>query len=167
MQHSFSLLVENAPGVLSRVAGLIARRGYNIESLTVSATQSPRYSRMTIVMAGDDAVLEQVGKQLNKLVEVLRVWDITDRALSRELALIRVAAPQALRRELLALAQAYRATPVDFSREAIVLEVTGSAGKVNAFLEILKDYEVQEIVRTGTVALERGRLEKMLIEKED
>lgn len=162
MRHTLSVIVVNSPGVLSRVSGLFSRRGYNIESLTVSATQRTDISRMTIVVEGDSTVLEQVVKQLNKLVDVIKVWDISDTALSRELALIKISCSAATRSQILEISRVYRASIVDLSPEYIILQITGTTQKVDALEEILEDYGIVELVRTGSVALERGSNRRML-----
>ena len=162
MRRTLSVIVSNSPGVLSRVAGLFSRRGYNIESLTVSATQRTDISRMTIVVEGDDTVLEQVVKQLNKQIDVIKVWDITETNLSRELALIKVACTGANRSQILEIARVYRASIVDLSPEYIILQITGTTQKVDALEEILEEYGIVELVRTGSVALERGSNRRML-----
>ena len=161
MRHTLSVVVVNSPGVLTRVSGLFARRGYNIESLTVSATQRSDISRMTIVVEGDPAVLEQMVKQLNKLIDVIKVWDITDTALSRELALIKVACGAAVRSQLLEICRVYRASIVDLSPEYKILQITGTSQKVDALEDLLEDYGIVELVRTGSVALERGANRRM------
>ena len=162
MRHTLSVIVLNSPGVLSRVSGLFFHRGYNIESLTVSATQRPDISRMTIVVEGDAAVLEQVVKQLNKQVDVIKVWDISDTSLSRELALIKVACSGANRSQILEIARVYRANIVDLSPEYIILQLVGSTQKLDALEEVLEDYGIVELVRTGAVALERGSNRRMI-----
>jgi acetolactate synthase-1/3 small subunit len=163
MRHTLSVIVANSPGVLSRVSGLFARRGYNIESLTVSATHRSDISRMTIVVEGDPTVLEQMVKQLNKQIDVIKVWDITDTALSRELALIKVAAGADKRSQVLEICRIYRASIVDLSPDYIILQITGASGKLDALEEVLDPYGIVELVRTGSVAMERGANRRMLI----
>jgi acetolactate synthase-1/3 small subunit len=138
------------------VAGLFARRGYNIESLVVSTTERADISRMTIVVGGEESVIEQVVKQLNKLIEVIKVWDITDAALVRELALVKVRATQETRPRILQIAEVYRARVVDLTPAALTLEITGGAGKVDALEQMLQEFGILEIARTGQLALERG-----------
>ena len=153
-------MVENRPGVLARVAGLFARRGFNINSLAVSATQDPEISRMTIVTQGDDSHLQQVVKQLNKLVDVITINDhTTDDLIEREIALIKLNATVDNRSELMQLAAVFDADIVSISprEETMIIEMTGEENKVDAFLETLTKFEVLELVRTGRIALVRGR----------
>lgn len=156
MRHILSVLVENQPGVLSRVSGLFSGRGFNITSLTVGETEDPTVSRMTIVVAGDDAVLEQVSKQLNKLVDTIKVYDLTSEAhLERELALIKVQPETKNRSEIVQLAEIFRAKINDVSEKTYTLEITGANDKVNAFIELLKPFGIKELIRTGAVAIAR------------
>ncbi|MBN1596479.1 acetolactate synthase small subunit [candidate division FCPU426 bacterium] len=157
MRHTLSVLVENQPGVLARVAGLFSGRGFNISSLTVGETEDPTTSRMTIVVAGDDVILEQITKQLNKLVDVIKVYDYTAEAhLERELALIKVQAELKDRSEIIQLAEIFRAKIVDVSDRTYTLEITGTDDKVNAFIDLLRPFGIRELIRTGTVASARG-----------
>ena len=158
MKRTFSVLVENHPGVLSKVAGLFARRGYNIESLVVSETQDSTASRMTIVVEGDKRVLEQVGKQLNKLVDVIKVNDITDEeTVDRQLCLIKVAtADLNVRQEILQITEVFRCHVVDMGRKALIVEATGDEDKIQAIIRALKPFGISELVRTGKVAMLRG-----------
>ena len=156
-QHTITVLVDNKPGVLARVSGLFARRGYNIESLTVSITDDPAVSRMTIVVAGDADTLEQITKQLHKLVDVLKVYDYLDTPmLSRELALIKVSAEPGQRTELLHLVEIFRGRVIDVSDKTFVIEVTGGGDKIDAFEKQLEVFGVRELVRTGKIAMMRG-----------
>ena len=156
MLHTLSVLVENKPGVLSRIAGLFSGRGFNITSLTVGETDDPTTSRMTIVVAGDDAILEQVTKQLNKLVDVVKVYYFTSEAyLERELALIKVQAEVRQRSEIIQLVEIFRAKIVDVSEKTFTLEMTGKSDKVNAFIDLLQAFGIKELIRTGTVAIAR------------
>ncbi len=156
MRHTLSVLVENKPGVLARVAGLFSGRGFNITSLTVGETEDPTTSRMTIVVTGDDAILEQITKQLNKLVDTIKVYDLTGEAhLERELALVKVQAEIKERSEIIQLAEIFRAKIVDVSDWTYTLEITGTADKVNAFFELLRPFGIRELIRTGTVATVR------------
>jgi acetolactate synthase I/III small subunit len=156
MQRTLSVLVENKPGVLSRVAGLFSGRGFNIGSLTVGETEDPTVSRMTIVVAGDDNILEQVSKQLNKLVDTIKVLDLTEEAhLEHELVLIKVSAEPGRRAEIIQLAELFRARIVDVSTASLILEITGSADKVDALVELLRPFGIKELVRTGPVAMTR------------
>jgi len=158
MRHTLSVLVENKPGVLARVAGLFSGRGFNITSLTVGETEDPTTSRMTIVVTGDDIILEQVTKQLNKLVDVIKVYDFTGEAhLERELALIKVQAEVKERSEIIQLAEIFRAKIVDVSERTYTLEITGTADKVNAFIDLLRSFGIRELIRTGTVASAREK----------
>jgi acetolactate synthase I/III small subunit len=157
MRHTLSVLVQNNPGVLARTAGLFSRRGYNIESLTVGVTENENVSRMTIVVAGDDTVVEQVTKQLNKLIEVIKVSDLTKESyVDRELVLIKVTADSSNRGEVMQLVNVFRARIVDVAAKSLIIEVTGDAGKITALIDTLKQFGIKEIVRTGTLALGRG-----------
>src|SRR5688572_15806978 len=156
-KHTISVLVENKFGVLSRVAGLFSARGYNIESLSVGETLDPSVSRMTIVVDGDEFVIEQVMKQLHKLIDVIKVSDLADDDhVERELMLIRVNAEPQHRAEILRTADIFRAKVVDVTPMSFVLEATGDEGKLEALIELLKPMGVQEVVRTGKVAIARG-----------
>lgn len=157
MRRILAVLVENQPGVLARVAGLIRRRGFNIDSLAVGVTDDPRISRITLVVAGDEPTLNQVSKQLDKLIEVIRVTDLdADHSVARELALIKVSADPVRRPEVLQLASIFRANVVDVGPEALILEVTGTHDKVEALISLAREFGVQEVVRTGIIALARG-----------
>ena len=157
MKHTLAVLVENKSGVLSRVASLFSRRGYNIDSLAVGVTEDPEISRMTIVVQGDDQVLEQVTKQLNKLVDVIKVSDIgNDDAVERELALIKVSADVTARAEIIQIANIFRARIVDVAPKSITVEVTGDESKINAIEKLLRQFGIKEMVRTGKIALVRG-----------
>lgn len=156
--HTLSVLVENKPGVLARVAGLFRRRGFNIESLAVGTCEEPEMSRMTIVVIGDEAQLEQVQKQLNKLIDVVKVSDITEtETVERELALIKVSAePGSTRAEVMQLASIFRAQIVDVGAKTVILEVTGDTTKIDALEKLLRQYGIKELIRTGKIALQRG-----------
>lgn len=157
MRHTISVLVENRPGVLARVAGLFSRRGFNIESLSVNTTKDPQTSRMTIVTNGDEQVLEQINKQLSKLIDVISVNDHTGEAVvNRELALIKVYATPETRGEIIQMADIFRARIVDVSEEEMTLEVTGSYDKIDAFLRLLDKFGIIEMARTGEVILTRS-----------
>jgi len=157
MKHTVAVLVENKPGVLTRVAGLFSRRGFNIESLAVGVTENPDTSRMTIVVSGDDNVLEQVMKQLNKLIDVIRVSDIPpEDSVSRELALIKVGVDSTTRAEVMQIVDIFRAKIVDVGSKSLIVEVTGDESKINAIEQLLRQFGVKEIVRTGKVAMNRG-----------
>src|SRR5881392_1055856 len=155
--HTIAVLVENKFGVLSRVAGLFSARGYNIESLSVGETLDPTVSRMTLVVRGDEFVIEQVTKQLHKLIDVIKVNDLTDEShVERELVLMRVNAEPQHRTEVLRTADIFRARVVDVTQVSFVLEATGDEGKLEALIELLRPMGIQEIVRTGKVAIARG-----------
>jgi len=157
MKHTVSVLVQNKPGVLARTAGLFSRRGYNIESLTVGVTENEAVSRMTIVVTGDDTVVEQVTKQLNKLIEVIKVSDLTKELyVDRELVLIKVTADSSNRAEIMQIVNIFRARIVDVAPKSLIIEVTGDEGKLDALIGMLKQFGIKEIVRTGTLALGRG-----------
>ncbi len=161
MRHTLSVLVENKSGVLARVAGLFSGRGFNITSLTVGETEDASTSRMTIVVAGDDAILEQITKQLNKLVDTIKIYDFTGEVhLERELALIKVQAEVRCRSEITQLVEIFRAKIVDVSEKSFTLEITGTADKVNAFIELLRPFGIRELIRTGTVAIAREKKKK-------
>ena len=156
-QHVITALVENHPGVLARVAGLFARRGYNIESLTVSVTENPEMSRMTIVVGGDHTVLEQITKQLHKLIEVLRVVDYTEiPAVERELALVKVNADTKDRSEIMQIVEVFRARIIDIDQKTFTIEVTGSPEKIDKIHDLMDTYGIKEMVRTGVIAMARG-----------
>jgi len=155
--HTLSVLVENKPGVLAHVAGLFSRRAFNISSLAVGPTQDERVSRMTIVVDGASTPVEQVSKQLDKLVRVLKVVELEeDSAVERELALIKVRADPAARGQLLEVAGVFRANVVDLSPTTLVLEAVSSPAKLDALLAMLEDYGICELVRTGRIGLARG-----------
>ncbi|HTB34377.1 MAG TPA: acetolactate synthase small subunit [bacterium] len=157
MRHCISALVQNHSGVLARVSGLFSARAYNIESLAVGTTLDPEYSRMTIVVSGDDQVLDQVVKQLAKLVEVVKVDDLKpETSVLRELALVKVKAEGAHRLEMFEISNVFRAKVVDVSAGSLSVEVTGTHDKVEAFLELAKPHGILEIVRTGVAGLSRG-----------
>ncbi|OGX11126.1 MAG: acetolactate synthase small subunit [Omnitrophica bacterium RIFOXYB12_FULL_50_7] len=156
MQHTISVLVENHFGVLARVAGLFSARGFNIDSLAVGETQDPEVSRMTVIAKGDDRVVEQIMKQLNKLVDVIRVEDLTAKdMIARELVLIKVGANATNRNDIMHIINTFRAKIVDASSESLTIEVTGNEGKIDAMLELLRPFDLKEVVRTGQVAMAR------------
>jgi len=155
--HTLSVLVENKPGVLAHVAGLFSRRAFNISSLAVGPTEDPKVSRMTIVVDGASTPVEQVAKQLDKLVRVLKVVELDDRAaVERELALIKVRIDPGQRGELLEVATVFHTKVVDMSPETVILEATSSPGKLDSLLENLERYGTCELVRTGRIAMSRG-----------
>jgi acetolactate synthase-1/3 small subunit len=156
-QHTLSVLVENKPGVLARVAGLFSRRGFNIESLAVGTTESPAVSRMTIVVDAEHSPLEQVTKQLNKLVHVLKIVELIDaESVERELQLIKVATTGDTRSEIIEIAGIFRANVVDVDADSLIVEATGSADKLAALVRLLEPYGIRELVRSGMIALGRG-----------
>jgi acetolactate synthase-1/3 small subunit len=156
MRHTISILVENKFGVLTRVAGLFSGRGYNIDTLNVGPTHDPSTSRMTIVTRGDDATLEQIVKQLNKLVDVLKVQDFRDdEYIDRELVLIKVGVDQKSRSEVMQITDIFRAKIVDVQPRSLTIEITGGENKVEKFLDLMKPFGVVELTRTGMVALPR------------
>ncbi len=157
MKNTLAILVENKPGVLSRVTGLFSRRGYNIESLAVGPTEDPNYSRITIVVEGDELVVEQITKQLFKLVNVYKVYELTSMPfVERELVMIKVTADIKSRTDIVKISEVFRANVVDVSDKAMILEVTGDSEKIEAIWNLLKPYGVKEMVRTGKLALARG-----------
>jgi acetolactate synthase-1/3 small subunit len=157
MKHTLAILVENKPGVLTRVAGLFSRRGFNIESLAVGITENQDTSRITIVVSGDDNILEQVEKQLNKLIDVIRVSDIpAEDSVSRELALIKVGVDSTTRAEVMQIVDIFRAKIVDVGIKSLVVEVTGDESKINAIEQLLRQFGIKEMVRTGKIAMNRG-----------
>jgi acetolactate synthase I/III small subunit len=155
--HLLSVLVENHAGVLSRVAGLFSRRGFNIESLAVGTTDEPGISRMTIIVEGDDKTVEQVSKQLNKLIDVIKLKILSkESAVSRELALIKVGTQKNTRSEVIQIVEIFRANIVDVSKNALTIECAGSSEKINALIDMLKQFGIIEATRTGAIVLERG-----------
>ena len=153
----FQLLTDNTAGVLSRISGLFSRRGYNIESITAGVTADPRYSRITIVASGDDEILEQIEKQVAKLVDVRDIKELKPgERVYRELVLIKVKAEADKRQGLISLADVFRANIVDVAPESLIIEITGNQNKIDAFLALLADYEILELARTGIAGLGRG-----------
>jgi acetolactate synthase-1/3 small subunit len=156
MKHTLSVLVENEFGVLARIAGLFSGRGYNIESLTVAPTQDIAYSRLTLVTVGDDKVIEQIVKQLNKLVNIIKVQDITgDVSIDRELVLVKVSAKEENRSEILRIAEIFDAKVIDASQKFYTVEVSGDEWKIRSFIELLRPLGIKEMVRSGKVAITR------------
>ena len=157
MQYTLSILVENQAGVQSKISGLFSRRGFNIDSLAVGVTNDPNVSRITIVANGDEYVVEQLEKQLNKLIPVIKVKRLTEgEFISRELTLIKVHCPANKRAEIMTTVEVMQAKIVDVATNCITVEYCEYAGRVNTLIELLKPYGIREIVRTGTVAIERG-----------
>ncbi len=156
-KHTLSVLVEDKPGVLARIAGLFSRRGFNIESLAVGPTEQPEISRMTIVVNVQDSPLEQVTKQLNKLVEVIKIVELDDHAaVVRELLLVKVKADADTRGQVLEIVQLFKAKVVDVATDAITIQITGNQGKIEDFLRILEPFGIRELVQSGVVAVGRG-----------
>lgn len=156
-KYVLSVLVENHSGVLSRVSGLFSRRGYNIDSLSVGETEDSKVSRMTIVTSADEQTLEQIKKQLNKLIDVIKVVELKESsAVYRELVLIKVRTPKEVRAEIIEIANIFRAHIVDVGNESVIVEATGDQGKIEALTNMLEPYGIKAVVRTGLTALERG-----------
>jgi acetolactate synthase-1/3 small subunit len=156
MKHIINALVENKPGVLAHIAGMFAARGFNIDSLVVGRTEDPKLSRMTIVVIGDDRVLEQVRKQLAKIIPVVKVQDYAGQALvSRDLMLIAIAAPPEKRTELFAMIEMFRGHVVDIAPKSLMIEVSGPESKVDAFIDVCRPYGIKSLARTGTIAMPR------------
>lgn len=156
-RHTISVLVENSPGVLARVASLFSRRGFNIESLAVGPTEKQEISRMTIVVNVEDNPLEQVTKQLNKLINVLKIVELEDsNAVQRELLLVKVSADAETRSQILETVQLFRAKVVDVTADSVVIEATGNADKLDALLRVLEPFGIRELVQSGMVAIARG-----------
>lgn len=157
MRHVLSVLVENKSGVLSRVAGLISRRGFNIESLSVGPTEDPTMSRITIIMEADEIAYEQITKQLHKLISVHKITDLTQTAaLERELVLIKVHVTADKRSEVIEIANIFRANIVDVGKTSLTIEITGSEDKLKGIEDLLRAYGIKEIIRTGLIAMSRG-----------
>jgi acetolactate synthase-1/3 small subunit len=154
--HTLSVLVENKPGVLARISALFSRRGFNIESLAVGPTEYPHMSRITIVVTVEELVLEQLTKQLNKLVEVLKIVELDPTAVRRELILVKVKAEPEMRGQVLEVVQLFTAKAVDVTSDAITIEATGSPEKLDAMLKLLEPFGIRELVQSGLVAIGRG-----------
>jgi acetolactate synthase-1/3 small subunit len=157
MRHVLSALVQNVPGVLSHISGMLASRGYNIDSLVVGETENPKLSRMTFVVVGDDNVLEQVRKQLEKIVTVVRVEDVSAQDhVERDLMLIKVVAPPGQRSEIRELTEVFRGKIVDVSPDMLMIEIAGQERKIEAFVELMRPFGIVEMARTGRIAMVRG-----------
>lgn len=155
-QHTISVLVQNKFGVLSRISGLFSGRGYNIESLSVNKTNDPEVSKMTIVTSGDEAIIEQIDKQLNKLIDVLKVTDLeTGNFIERELILIKVAATKKERSEIIQITKIFDGKIVNVHKSELVIELSGKGDKIQNFIDMMSDFEIIELVRTGRVAISR------------
>ncbi len=156
-KKAFQIMVDNTAGVLSRISGLFSRRGYNIESITAGVTADPRFTRITIVASGDDVILEQIEKQVAKLVDVRDIRELKpDESVFRELALIKVKADASERQGVLSISDIFRAKVIDISSESIMVELTGAQSKIDAFLKMLETYQILELARTGIAGLVRG-----------
>ncbi len=167
MKHTLVALVEDKPGVLNRMASLFRRRGFNIESIAVGHTEQPNLSRMTIVVAGTTGMVEQVRKQLSKVIEVVRLADITeDNIVSRELALLKVKASPVTRSEIIQIVDIFRANIVDVASDSLIIEVTGDEDKLESLLALLRGFGVKEIARTGRIAMSRGSAGPVAVENE-
>lgn len=153
----FQLIVDNTSGVLSRISGLFSRRGYNIESITAGVTSDPRYTRITIVATGDDEILDQIEKQVAKLVDVRNVRELKpDESVYRELALVKVRAAAEMRQGIISIADIFRAKVIDVAPDSLIVELTGNQEKIEAFISLLEGYEILELARTGIAGLGRG-----------
>lgn len=153
----FQILVDNNPSVLSRISGLFSRRGYNIESITAGVTAEPRITRITIATSGDDDIMEQIEKQVSKLVDVRDIHELKpEESVYRELAMIKVRADSTQRENVIALANIFRGNIIDVSAESLMIEITGNSGKVDAFIRLISGYEILELARTGVAGLGRG-----------
>lgn len=160
-KHTIAVIVNDQPGVLQRVSGLFGRRGFNIESITVGASEEQGLSRMVIVTSGDDHTLEQITKQLYKLIDVIKVIDLSSNAMvGRELALIKVYAEPSSRPEILGVVETFRASVVDIGTQSLMVQVVGDSGKIDAMIELLKPYGIRELSRTGVTALNRGNVKQ-------
>lgn len=166
MRHVLSALVQNQPGVLAHVSGMLASRGFNIESLAVGETEHSNMSRMTFVIFGDDNVLDQVRKQLDKVVTVVRVDDISsENFVERDLMIIKVSCPPEKRPEIFQLTESFRGRVVDIQHSNVMMEISGTEGKVEAFIELMRPYGILELARTGRIALVRGEAKPQIAEE--
>lgn len=167
MQRVFSLLVDNNPGVLSRVSGLFSRRGYSIDSITAGVTADPRFTRITIVASGDELILSQIEKQVRKLEDVIEIKVLQpEDSVYRELIMVKVLANKTERTEIISVADIFRAKIVDVEKDSLMVELTGNGSKVDAFLELLEGYEILELARTGITGLQRGIKDVTVIDQE-
>lgn len=169
MRHVLSAIVQNVPGVLAHISGMLASRGYNIDSLAVGETENPHLSRMTFVVVGDDTVLEQVSKQLGKIVTVVEVVDISSQDyVERDLMLIKIKAPPAARSQIRELTDIFRGRIVDVGPEEVMIEISGQERKIEAFIELMRPFGINELVRTGRIAMVRGaRSRPVAVDKAD
>ena len=167
MQRVFSSLVDNNPGVLSRVSGLFSRRGYSIDSITAGVTADPRFTRITIVASGDELILSQIEKQVRKLEDVIEIKVLQpEDSVYRELIMVKVRANKTERTEIISVADIFRAKIVDVEKDSLMVELTGNGSKVDAFLELLEGYEILELARTGITGLQRGIKDVTVIDQE-
>ncbi len=167
-KHTLVALVEDKPGVLNRVSSLLRRRSFNIDSIAVGHTEQSNLSRMTIIVEGDDARVEQARKQLDKIIEVVKIVDITsNESVARELALVKVKASASTRSEIIQIVDIFRANIVDVSSDSVMVEVTGDENKINSLLELLRGFGIREIARTGRIALTRGGAGPLQVEEKE
>jgi acetolactate synthase-1/3 small subunit len=167
-KHTLVALVEDKPGVLNRVSSLLRRRSFNIDSIAVGHTEQANLSRMTIIVEGDDARVEQARKQLDKIIEVVKIVDITsNESVARELALVKVKASASSRSEIIQIVDIFRANIVDVSSDSVMVEVTGDENKINSLLELLRGFGIREIARTGRIALTRGGAGPLQVEDKE
>ena len=166
-KKAFQLLVDNTSGVLSRISGLFSRRGYNIESITAGVTADPKYTRITIVASGDDDILDQIEKQVRKLVDVREINELPpEESVYRELALIKVRVDDVKRESVIAITNIFRDNIVDVALDSLIIEITGNQGKIDAFLKLLSGYEILELARTGIAGLSRGTDKVVYLDEE-
>ena len=166
-KKAFQLLVDNTSGVLSRISGLFSRRGYNIESITAGVTADPKYTRITIVASGDDDILDQIEKQVRKLVDVREIDELPpEESVYRELALIKVRVDDVKRESVIAITNIFRGNIVDVALDSLIIEITGNQGKIDAFLKLLSGYEILELARTGISGLSRGTDKVVYLDEE-
>ena len=166
-KKAFQLLVDNTSGVLSRISGLFSRRGYNIESITAGVTADPKYTRITIVASGDDDILDQIEKQVRKLVDVREINELPpEESVYRELALIKVRVDDVKRESVIAITNIFRGNIVDVALDSLIIEITGNQGKIDAFLKLLSGYEILELARTGIAGLSRGTDKGVYLDEE-
>lgn len=166
-KKAFQLLVDNTSGVLSRISGLFSRRGYNIDSITAGVTADPKYTRITIVASGDDDILDQIEKQVRKLVDVREINELPpEESVYRELALIKVRVDDVKRESVIAITNIFRGNIVDVALDSLIIEITGNQGKIDAFLKLLSGYEILELARTGIAGLSRGTDKVVYLDEE-
>ena len=166
-KKAFQLLVDNTSGVLSRISGLFSRRGYNIESITAGVTADPKYTRISIVASGDDDILDQIEKQVRKLVDVREINELPpEESVYRELALIKVRVDDVKRESVIAITNIFRGNIVDVALDSLIIEITGNQGKIDAFLKLLSGYEILELARTGIAGLSRGTDKVVYLDEE-